>query len=83
MLLRQTVDVDFNGTQLKGGPEMHAEMVALIDTATGEVVLWTGKSNPAGPMQERTLVHAPLEFLLFRFDETPMLILGCHDLNLF
>ena len=78
-----TLGVDLNSTQLKGGPETHAEMVAVIDTAMGEVILWTGKSYPAGPLQERTLVHAPLESHLFSFDETPMLILGCHDLNLF
>ena len=78
-----TLGVDLNSTELKGGPETHAEMVAVIDTTTGEVIAWTGKSYPANPVQERTLVHAPLESHLFRFGETPMLILGCHDLNLF
>lgn len=78
-----TLGVDLNSTELKGGPGTHAEMVAVVDTATGEVIAWTGKSYPVGPIQERTLVHAPLESHLFRFGEMPMLILGCHDLNLF
>ena len=78
-----TLGVDLNSTKLKGGPETHAEMVAVIETASGAVVAWTGKSYPAGPVQEQTLVHAPLESHLLRFGETPMLILGCHDLNLF
>ena len=78
-----TLGVDLNSTMLKGGPKTHAEMVAVIDTETGVVSRWTGKSYPAGPVQERTLVHAPLESHLFEFDGTPMLILGCHDLNLF
>ena len=78
-----TLGVDLNSTKLKGGPETHAEMVAVIDTATGEVIAWTGKSYPAGAVQERTLVHAPLKSHLFSFDGTPMLILGCHDLNMF
>ena len=78
-----TLGIDLNSTKLKGGPETHAEMVAVIDTETGAVIRWTGKSYPAGPVQERTLVHAPLESHLLKFGETPMLILGCHDLNLF
>ena len=78
-----TLGVDLNSTELKGGQETHAEMVAVIDTATGEVVAWTAKSYPAGPVQERTLVHAPLESHMLRFGEKPMLILGCHDLHLF
>lgn len=55
----------------------------MIASATGEVLAWTGKSYPTDAVQARTLVHAPLESHLFRFDETPMLILGCHDLNMF
>lgn len=78
-----TLGVDLDNTTLKGGPETHAEMVAVIDTETGAVVHWTGKSYPANPVQERTLVHAPLPSHLFEFDGTPMLMLGCHDLNLF
>ena len=78
-----TLGVDLNSTIFKGGPKTHAEMVAVIDTETRVVIRWTGKSYPNGPVQERTLVHAPLESHLLEFDGTPMLILGCHDLNLF
>lgn len=78
-----TLGVDLNNTTLKSGPETHAEMVAVIDTETGAVIHWTGKSYPVDAVQARTLVHAPLASHLFKFDGTPMLILGCHDLNLF
>ena len=75
--------VDLNSTNLKGGPKTHAELVAVIDTRTRTVIRWTGKSYPADPVQERTLVHAPLASHLLMFEGIPMLILGCHDLNLF
>ena len=78
-----TLGVDLNSTCLKGGPETHAEMVAVIDTETGSIIRWTGKSYPMGRVQEQTLVHAPLESHLLTFNGAPMLILGCHDLNLF
>ena len=58
-------------------------MVAVIDTETGSIIRWTGKSYPMGRVQEQTLVHAPLESHLLTFNGAPMLILGCHDLNLF
>ena len=78
-----TLGLDLNSTNLKGGSKTHAELVAVIDTKIGEVICWTGKSYPVGTVQERTLVHAPLKSHLLEFGGTRILVLGCHDLNLF
>ena len=61
----------------------HAELVAIVDVERGEPVQWTGKSYPVS-WQERTLVHeADLESHLFRCGDERVLVLGCHDLNMF
>ena len=60
----------------------HAELVAVLDAGSGQVVRWTGKSYPVDE-QQHTLVHVKdlrthfLEILGER-----LLVLGCHDLNL-
>jgi len=61
----------------------HAELVAIIDLDQGEPVGWTGKSYPVS-WQERTLVQeSDLESHLFHADDERVLVLGCHDLNMF
>ena len=62
----------------------HAELVAVVEVARGEpVVRWTGKSYPVS-WQERTLVQEPaLDSHLLRCGAERVLILGCHDLNMF
>ena len=62
---------------------MRAELVSVIDTEAGKVIHWTGKSYPVSGMEERTLVQAPLKSHRLEFGGKRMLILGCHDLNLF
>ena len=60
----------------------HAELVAVIDTASGEVVRWTGKSYPVDN-QQHTLVHVKdLRSHLLDVGTERILVLGCHDLNL-
>ena len=71
------------GVDLIGGTNTRAELVAVFDTEKEAVVQWTGKSYPAGSVEERHLVQAPLENHLLDSEGTPILILGCHDLNLF
>ena len=71
------------GVDLVGGSKTWAELVAVVDTEKEAVVHWTGKSYAAGLVEERYLVQAPLKSHLFESEGTPMLILGCHDLNLF
>ena len=61
----------------------HAELVAIVDVERGVSVQWTGKSYPVS-WQERTLVQeADLSSHLFRCADERVLVLGCHDLNMF
>ena len=66
-----TLGVDLNGDGGKGkmaarSRGIHAELVAIVDMATGEPVQWTGKSYPL-PSQEKTLVQeTDLKSHLFR-----------------
>lgn len=81
-----TVGVDLNNTDEKASSETHAELVALVDTKSGKVIHWTGKSYPttgACNDQSRTLVQAPVESHCFRKGKQKVLILGCHDLHMF
>jgi hypothetical protein len=61
----------------------HAELIALVEVATAKIIGWTGKSFPT-PGQERTLVHvADPASHLFQVGQERLVILGCHDLNIF
>ena len=61
----------------------HAELVAIVDVERGKPVQWTGKSYPVA-WQERTLVQeADLESHLIECGKERVLVLGCHDLNMF
>ena len=61
----------------------HAELVAVLDTASGKVIRWTGKSYPMGS-QQHTLVHVTdLGTHLLEIGSERLLVLGCHDLHLF
>lgn len=63
--------------------EPHAELVALVDVKRRKVVRWTGKSYPVAA-QERGLVQvSDLESHLINVAGEQVLILGCHDLNMF
>lgn len=80
-----TVGVDLNNTDEKFSDKTHAELVAVIDTESGQVIHWTGKSYPTTGKydQSRTLVQAPLESHFFNTAEGCVLVLGCHDLLMF
>jgi hypothetical protein len=61
----------------------HVELVAVFDVSLGKIVRWTGKSYPV-PSQERDLVQfADLETHTVRIAGERVLVLGCHDLNMF
>ena len=81
-----TLGVDLKQYQLdrdkKDVVATHAELVAIVEIASGEVVHWTGKSYPVA-WQENKLIQAPLESHLFRCGRERVLVLGCHDLNMF
>ena len=60
----------------------HAELVAVLDTASAKVVRWTGKSYPVDN-QQHTLIHVKdLRSHLLKINKERLLVLGCHDLNL-
>ena len=62
---------------------IHAELVAIVDVKKGKPVQWTGKSYPV-TWQERTLVQETnLNSHLFETGDESVLVLGCHDLNMF
>ena len=83
-----TVGVDLSNGSVKSSTsryasDTHAEMVAVVNIGSGRIVRCTGKSYPVR-WQERTLVQeADLESHLFRWGEKHVLVLGCHDLNMF
>ena len=61
----------------------HAELVAVLDTKSGKVVHWTGKSYPTKG-QQHTLVHVKdLGTHFLDLGSQRLLLLGCHDLHLF
>ena len=65
------------------GMGVHIELVCVVDLQTGNPIHWTGKSYPT-QYQENWLVQVVnLESHLFRCSRNRVLILGCHDLNMF
>ena len=92
-----TLGVDLNGNRTKEDriqgdhacrrtcPQActHAELVAVLDTTTGQVKRWSGKSHPTGA-QQHTLVHVKdLDTHFLELGSERVLLLGCHDLHLF
>ena len=65
----------------------HAELVAVLDTSSGTVVRWTGKSYPVDSRkhsQQHTLIHVTdLRSHLLDIGSERLLVLGCHDLLMF
>lgn len=67
-----------------GGSDTRAELVGVVDLDQGVVIRWTGKSYPRPGQEERVLVQEPcLESHLLRVAGQRVLLLGCHDLNMF
>lgn len=67
-----------------GGTGTRAELVAVVDLDEGAIVRWTGKSYPRSGQEERVLVQEPcLESHLLCAAGHRVLLLGCHDLNMF
>ena len=72
---KHKMDGAFRGT--------HAELIAVVKTASGEITHWTGKSYSMSS-QESMLVHeTDLKSHLFCCGDERVLVLGCHDLNMF
>ncbi len=66
-----------------GADQPHAELVGVYDVQKDTFVRWTGKSYPTR-FQERSLVQVTnLGSHLVKIHSERVLILGCHDLNMF
>ena len=61
----------------------HAELVALVDACSGDVLVWTGKSYPTIGQQHNLVQVVDLKSHFIEVAGERVLILGCHDLNLF
>ena len=61
----------------------HAELVTIIDVERGEPMHWTGKSYPVGWQERKLVLETDLESHLLRCGKERVLVLGCHDLNMF
>ncbi|MEZ4234403.1 MAG: hypothetical protein R3B89_34835 [Polyangiaceae bacterium] len=72
------------GVDIDHGPNgAHAELVALIDVASGQCVRWTGKSYPVGYQVKTLWQVADLKSHLIEAANERVLILGCHDLVMY
>ena len=65
------------------GIDLHVELVCVVDLQIGEVIHWTGKSYPTSSQEHWLVQEVNLESHLFKCSGQRVLILGCHDLNLF
>ena len=70
------------GIDLRSDAE-HAELVAVIDCNSGETVRWTGKSYPTGNQEALLVQVSDVSTHLLEFADERVLVLGCHDLNMF
>jgi hypothetical protein len=61
----------------------HAELLAVVNLRSGRILRWTGKSYPVAA-QENSLWHVTdLESHCLHLAGRRVLVLGCHDLNMF
>jgi hypothetical protein len=76
-----TVAVDLFAGKTFDDP--HAELVALVDVAKRKVLRWTGKSYPVAKQERGLVQETDLRSHVIKVDKEQLLILGCHDLNMF
>ncbi len=62
--------------------ELHAELVCLVDLRNGRKH-WTGKSYPTSKQEAGLARVDDLASHFVDFEGEPMVLLGCHDLNVF
>jgi hypothetical protein len=77
------VEVLTLGVDLGAPSAEHVELVAIVDVVRGQVIRWTGKSYPTGYQEDSLLQVAALGSHLLRVAGERVLVLGCHDLNMF
>jgi hypothetical protein len=72
-----TIGIDLSGNSLR------AELVAVIDLADGRILSWTGKSYPTSAEEKELIQVVDLNSHCLEFSNERVLVLGCHDLNMF
>jgi hypothetical protein len=72
-----TIGVDLSGDR------QQVELVAVIDCDSGEIVRWTGKSYPTGSQEAQLVQVVDLDSHLLEIADEKVLVLGCHDLNMY
>lgn len=71
------------GIDLGWDEGIHAELVAIVDTSSGAIVHWTGKSFPMAAQSGRLIQVADLRSHCFDGAGERVLVLGSHDLSIF
>lgn len=76
-----TIGIDVCLDEGVSGP--HAELIGVYDVKAGKVVGFTGKSYPLGAQEETLVQVADLHSHFMELGGDKVMILGCHDLNMF
>lgn len=78
------VDVLTIGIDLSAAPDPeHVELVAVFDVQAAKLARWTGKSYPTSGQEKNLVQVADLDTHLLSIAGERVLVLGCHDLNMF
>ena len=85
-----TLGIDFNHmadvkTSNRAIKKSHVELVAVVKLTKrkAQVVAWTGKSYPTDAQEDSLVQVVDLDTHCVRIDGLRILVLGCHDLNMF
>jgi hypothetical protein len=71
------------GIDLESSAGLDAELIGIFSLEDGSVVGWTGKSYPTGGQEEELIQVVDLWTHFLKAGEHRVLVLGCHDLNVF
>ncbi|OGW54290.1 MAG: hypothetical protein A2Y81_07740 [Nitrospirae bacterium RBG_13_43_8] len=74
---------DYDSRRNRKNFEKHVELVGTFDTKQQKFTHWTGKSYPVDFQEDTLLYCGDLESHFQYFGQTRVLVLGCHDLNIF
>lgn len=76
-----TIGLDVFDTHGNSGKQ--AELIGTYDTLNEKIIHWTGKSYPTKEQVNSLVYCTKLETHFQKISGLPVMILGCHDLNLF
>jgi hypothetical protein len=78
-----TFGIDVLDWHYKNKYGKHVELVGTFDTKQQRFTHWTGKSYPVAYQVNTLLYCRDIGSHFQYFGQTPVLVLGCHDLNIF